>query len=111
MKRIWISMLTLVFLTVSVAALMGAEKGGNSRKGKYTFRKSCRECHVEGGKAQELSPANKTQAQWDAVFAADKYKSLACKAEWEKLTPEDINDIYAYMWDHAFDSPSPAKCK
>ncbi|MFZ3045960.1 MAG: cytochrome c [Desulfatirhabdiaceae bacterium] len=111
MKRTLISIITLVLLTVFAASLMGAEKGGNGRKGKYTFRKSCRECHMEGGKAQEMSPSNKTQAQWDSAFAADKYKGYACKAEWEKLTPEDINDIYAYMWEHAFDSPSPAKCK
>ncbi len=111
MKRFCISIFTLAFLLVSVAALMGAEPGGNSRKGKYTFRKSCRECHVENGKAKEMSPADKTQADWDGIFAAGSYQKFPCKAEWEKLTPEDLNDIYAYMRDHAFDSPSPAKCK
>ena len=66
---------------------------------------------MEGGKAQEMSPSNKTQAQWDTVFAKDKYKEFPCKAEWDKLTPEDLGDIYAYLYEHAFDSPSPAKCK
>ena len=41
----------------------------------------------------------------------DKYKEFPCKAEWDKLTPEDLGDIYAYLYEHAFDSPSPAKCK
>jgi hypothetical protein len=110
MKRSILSILTLLLVVVFAGSIIAAEKG-NSRKGKNTFRKSCRECHLEGGKAQEMSPSNKTQAQWDTVFSKDKYKTFPCKAEWEKLTPEDLNDIYAYLYEHAFDSPSPAKCK
>lgn len=110
MKRFISTLVSLSMVFVLAGGLLAAEKG-NSRKGKYTFRKSCRDCHTEGGKAQEMSPANKTQAQWDTVFAKDKFKEFPCKAEWEKLTPEDISDIYAYMYEHAFDSPSPAKCK
>lgn len=110
MKRLMTILILLTLVFVFAGSLLSAEKG-NSRKGKYTFRKSCRECHVEGGKAQEMSPANKTQAQWDTVFAKDKFKEFPCKAEWEKLTPEDISDIYTYVREGAFDSPSPAKCK
>lgn len=110
MKRTIMTLASLVLVLVFVGSLLAADKG-NSRKGKSTFRKGCRDCHVEGGKAQEMSPSNKTQAQWDAAFAKDKYKGFPCKAEWDKLTPEDIGDIYAYMYEHAFDSPSPAKCK
>jgi mono/diheme cytochrome c family protein len=110
MKRLISTLISLTLVFVFAGSLLAVEKG-NSRKGKYTFRKSCRDCHMEGGKAQEMSPANKTQAQWDTVFGKDKFKEFPCKAEWEKLTPEDISDIYAYMHEHAFDSPSPAKCK
>jgi len=38
-------------------------------------------------------------------------KSLSCKAEWEKRSEKDLQDIFSYMYNHAFDSPSPAKCK
>jgi hypothetical protein len=110
MKRTIITFASLALIFVLTGSLLATDKG-NSRKGKYTFRKSCRDCHVEGGKAQEMSPSNKTQAQWDTVFAKDKYKEFPCKAEWDKLTSEDLGDIYAYMYEHAFDSPSPAKCK
>lgn len=110
MKRIVLLIVSLFLVLVFIGNIMASEKG-NSRKGKYTFRKNCRVCHMEGGKAKEMSPIDKTQAQWNGVFAKDKYKSLPCKAEWEKMTPEDIKDVYAYMHDHAFDSPSPEKCK
>lgn len=110
MKRTMITLLSLAMVFIWAASLMALDKG-NSRKGKNLFRKSCRECHIEGGKAKEMSPSSKTQAQWDTVFSKDKYKEFPCKAEWEKLSQEDLGDIYAYLYEHAFDSPSPAKCK
>ncbi|MEE4264250.1 MAG: cytochrome c [Desulfobacteraceae bacterium] len=101
-------LIVVVFLFVSIGMVMAEDKG-NARKGKYLFRKNCRACHVEGGTAKALSPIDKTQAQWDEVFSSiDK---LPCAKEWEKLSEEDRNDINAYLWGHAFDSPSPAKCK
>jgi hypothetical protein len=106
-----------VFTVVSLIFLFGfvsmgfSEEKGNSRKGKHLFRTTCRECHQEGAKAKPLSPDSKTQAQWSRAFEPDKYKELACKAEWEKQSAEDLKDIYTYLYEHAFDSPSPAKCK
>ena len=104
----------LIFMLVAgfvCIALAMEEPDGNARKGKYLFRKNCRSCHKEGAKAVDLSPADKTQAEWQAVFAPDAYKSLQCQAEWEKRSEKDHKDIYTYMYNHAFDSPSPAKCK
>jgi cytochrome c2 len=109
-KKFFLSFLALI-LTASFASVNLASDKGNGRKGKYLFRKSCRSCHAEGATAVELSPISKTQAEWEKVFAADAYKTLSCQAEWDKRSQEDIADIYAYMYDHAFDSPSPAKCK
>ena len=37
--------------------------------------------------------------------------ALKCKAEWAKLSEKDQADVYAHLHGHAFDSPSPAKCK
>ena len=31
--------------------------------------------------------------------------------EWSKQSDKDLLDIYTYMYDHAFDSPSPLKCE
>jgi mono/diheme cytochrome c family protein len=103
------SILIVLLLMVSFTGLVLAEGKGNSRKGKYLYRKNCRSCHSNGGGAVELSPISKTQAQWEAVFKASD--QLQCTAEWQKLSEKDLTDVHAYLWGHAYDSPSPAKCK
>jgi len=101
-------LMILIFMFVAIGVAMAEEKG-NARKGKYLFRKNCRACHIEGGSAQALSPISKTQAQWQSVF--ETIDQLTCSAEWEKLSEKDRADMYAQLHGHAFDSPSPAKCK
>ena len=81
---------------------------GNDRKGKYLYRKSCRACH-DGGQAASLSPSSKIQADWQKSFAG--YEKFACKDDWNKQSQTDLNDIYSYMYNHAYDSPNPATCK
>ena len=108
MQRIGFILIILFFLIAS-AGLTLADGKGNARKGKYLFRKNCRTCHVDGGSAKALSPIDKTQAKWEEVFSSvDK---LPCLKEWANLSEKDRSDMYAYLWGHAFDSPSPAKCK
>jgi hypothetical protein len=99
--------MAVLLLGVSGAGL--AQEKGNARKGKYLFRKNCRTCHVSGGSAKELSPLSKTQAQWDEIFK--NTGQLKCKDEWAKLSEKDKADLYAQLWGHAFDSPSPEKCE
>jgi len=107
----------LGFVIISLTLVLGfsslgfSADSGNARKGKYTFRKSCRSCHNDAGTATSISPDSKTQAQWTRQFKADKYEKLTCKDEWAKLSEEDRQDIYTYLHKYAFDSPSPAKCK
>ncbi|MCK5835672.1 MAG: cytochrome c [Desulfobacula sp.] len=107
----------LVFVMLSVTIVLGfsamafsAEKG-NHRKGKYTFRKSCRTCHNDSGTAVAISPDSKTQAQWKRLFKPAKYEKLACKDEWVKISDQERLDVFTYLHKYAFDSPSPAKCK
>ncbi len=108
LKKIGSTLLVMVFLFVSIGLAMAAGKG-NARKGKYLYRKNCRTCHIDGGSAKDLSPVSKTQAQWQKMF--DNIDQLQCKDEWAKLSDKDRIDMYAHLWGHAFDSPSPAKCK
>lgn len=103
------SLVIILFLTGALAGLVMAEGKGNARKGKYLFRKNCRTCHGEGGSGGELSPISKTQAQWEKVFK--QVDTLKCAAEWQKLSQQELVDMHAHLWGHAFDSPSPAKCK
>ena len=107
-KKIGSILIVVTFLLISIAIVVAADKG-NARKGKYLFRKNCRTCHSEEGSAKPISPIDKTQAKWDEVFnSVDK---LPCLKEWANLSEKDRSDMYAYLWGHAFDSPSPAKCK
>jgi hypothetical protein len=102
-------MLTVSFMTVSMAS----EKG-NDRKGKYTYRKVYKACFERGAVESQkppLSPDTKTQAQWARVFENKDFDQFGCQQEWSGLSEEDLGDIYAYLHGHAADSPSPAKCK
>lgn len=80
---------------------------GNARKGKYLYRKTCRNCH-DGSKAKDLQPNTNTQAQWKRAF--NKHERFECAEEWQKHSDSDLNDIYTYLHDHAYDSPQPATC-
>ena len=94
----------IIVSTVSVALALG---GGNGRKGKFLYRKHCYQaCHKD--KADELSPATYTQAEWAAHFK-DTAK-ISCYAQWPDISDADLNDITTYLHDGAKDSPSPAKC-
>ncbi|MBI9079268.1 MAG: cytochrome c [Pseudodesulfovibrio sp.] len=94
----------ITFFTVSMAFALG---GGNGRKGKFLYRKNCyKTCHEE--KVGGLSPANKTQAEWTAIFS-DTSK-IPCHDKWPAVPEKDLNDIFTYLHDYAKDSPSPAKC-
>ena len=112
MKRTGSILLIMLFLLVSVGFSLAGSKG-NARKGKYLYRKNCRACHSEAPTgerpAKPLSPIDKTQAEWEKVFA--QCNELPCKDVWAKLSEKDVADIYAHLHGHAFDSPSPAKCQ
>jgi mono/diheme cytochrome c family protein len=108
---------TLIILTLIGVYIIGAFSlafalgDGNHRKGKYLFRKHCRECHIEEGKAKVLEPLTFTMEEWTKKFQPEAWKEYACADEWAKLSEEDINDIYTYLHKFAKDSPTPAKCK
>ena len=108
MKNRWIALALLVIFIITLAGVALAGGKANARKGKYLFRKHCRTCHVQGGKAKEMSPVDHTQAEWEKIFKAAEFP---CKADWPELSEKDLNDIYAHLHGHASDSPSPAKCK
>jgi hypothetical protein len=113
MKRTITGALALLLTLSFIGVVMAAEKG-NSRKGKYTYRKVYKSCSERGAVASAkptLSPDTKTQAQWTRVFEKKEFDQFGCKGEWSALSEEELSDIYAYLHDHAADSPSPAKCK
>ncbi len=113
MKRTMIGAVALLLIFSFAGVSMASEKG-NDRKGKYTYRKVYKACFERGAvdsKKPPLSPDTKTQAQWTRVFENGDFDQFGCQQEWSALSEEDLGDIYAYLHDHAADSPSPAKCK
>lgn len=109
--------MTILLATLLTFCFIGsgiAMEKGNKRKGKYTYRKVYKACNERGEVDSPKPPVNpdaKTQAQWERAFENKDFEEFGCKQEWNALSEEDLSDIYAYLYEHAADSPTPAKCK
>ena len=104
LKLIVISLLLVAFCGSSVLAV----EGGNSRKGKYLYKKNCKTCHAADADGGELTPLSKTQKQWDRFFTNDKHKKNP--DAWGKFSEKDIQDVNQFLYDHAVDSDQPETC-
>ena len=112
-KKIILTIMALAFVFSTVGAGLALDKG-NKRKGKYTYRKVYKACFQRGeveSKTPSISPADKTQAEWTSLFETRDFSQLGCRDEWAQLSEKEVTDIYTYMYEHAADSPTPAKCK
>ena len=99
-------LLFIITLVAFVASTALAADGGNPRKGKHLFKKSCKTCHDSNGEGGEVTPITKTQKQWDRVFDKQKHEPEA----WTNLSERDLKDIQQFLYDHAADSPQPQTC-
>ena len=96
--------LLVAFVTTSALAVTG----GNPKKGKYLYKKSCKSCHTEGAEGGNLTPLSKTMAQWDRFFERDKH---AAKPEvFQGMSEKDLLDIQQFLYDHAADGAQPQTC-
>jgi len=102
LKLITISLLLVAFCGSSVLAV----EGGNDRKGKYLFKKSCKTCHSDGAEGGVVTPLSKTMSQWDRFFEKKKH----APAGWEGFSEQDLLDIQQFLYDHAVDSDQPETC-
>ena len=112
-KKIILVMLAWVFVISTIGVSLALDKG-NNRKGKYVYRKVYSACFERGevdSKVPPISPADKTQAEWISIFESKDFQQFGCQQEWQQLSEAEVSDIYAYLHDHASDSPTPAKCK
>lgn len=98
----FIALLLVAMFTTTALAV----DGGNPRKGKHLYKKSCKTCHSAGDEAGELTPMSKTMKQWDRVFEKKKHDQDA----WKDLSEQDLKDINQFLYDFAADSPQPATC-
>jgi hypothetical protein len=68
-----------VFFLFSAVGISFALDKGNKRKGKYTYRKVYKACFERGAvesKTPPISPADKTQAEWEALFTKKRFYSV-----------------------------------
>ncbi len=109
--RILFSSLSAIAIAV---ALSGATAGagaarGSETKGRTYFRKTCKDCHVKGGKGGEVSPLTKTQAQWRTYFQKGKHAGGA-EALTKFFDEQQMLDVQTFLINHAADSPQPETC-
>jgi len=106
MKLMKVLIVLMLVMFASTAVL--ASEGGNSRKGKYLFKKNCKTCHVAGAEGGELTPLSKTQKQWDRFFDEDKHQKSPEAVS--KFSEQDLKDVQQFLYDHAVDSDQPETC-
>ncbi len=102
----------LILLMVALAGVffgvLAAPKGSET-KGRHFFKDTCRQCHTKGAVGGELTPLNKTMAQWRAYFAAGTHNHG--KEQLSKyLPPDQLLDASTFLINHAADSPQPETC-
>jgi len=114
MKKKIVSIILAILMSVSFAGLSFALEQGNKRKGKYTYRKVYKACFNRGEVTSQKPPVNPdahTQAEWETLFTDRSFNEFGCEEEWGALNEKDLTDIFTYLYAHASDSPTPAKCK
>ena len=114
MKKKIVSIVVAALLSVCFIGTSLALEQGNKRKGKYTYRKVYKTCFNRGEVDSLKPPVNpdaRTQAEWETLFASKSFNEFGCQEEWGALEDKDLTDIFTYLYSHASDSPTPAKCK
>jgi len=100
--------LVIVLLSGLFSVLPAAQKGSET-KGRHFFKDTCRQCHAKGGVGGELTPMNKTMAQWRAYFAAGTHNH-GKEPLTQYLPADQLLDSSAFLINHAADSPQPETC-
>lgn len=111
MKKIFIVLFCSVTI-FSFSALALDRKAGKVENGKKIFKETCKSCH-NGKKAKKLTPSRKMRAQWKR-YLKDNQKKLARKHAAKdvtvKLSEEELNNLWAFLYVGAMDSEKPQTC-
>jgi cytochrome c5 len=108
----FIRLMLLLVVALAVSGLFSATRAaqkGSENKGRHFFKDTCRQCHAKGGAGGELTPMNKTMAQWRAYFAAGTHNH-GKESLTQYLHADQLLDASAFVINHAADSPQPETC-
>ena len=104
--------LLITFVLILVSGLFNtlfAVQKGSENKGRFYFRQTCKECHTKGAAGGEITPLNKTMAEWRTYFAKGTHNHG--KEPLVKYLPADqLLDASTSLIRHAADSPQPEPC-
>ena len=107
MKKSYRLAVILAILALCVSLAFAAK--GNEGKGRFYFKQTCKNCHTKGAAGGEITPLNKTMAQWRAFFAAGKH-ARGKEPLTRVMAAEQLVDVSAFLVNHAADSPQPETC-
>lgn len=103
------SFLALAAATAILFAASVNPVKGNEGKGKYFFKQTCKDCHVKGAQAGEVTPLTRTMAQWHTYFLKGKHAG-GTEPLTKFMTPEQLRDVETFLFNHAVDSLQPETC-
>ncbi len=103
-------MITFVLIVASgvFSGLLAAQKGSEN-KGRFYFRQTCKECHTKGAVGGEITPLNKTMAQWRTYFGQGTHNH-GKEPLLKHLPADQLLDASTFLIQHAADSPQPETC-
>ncbi len=106
--KMMMNMIGCLVVGLALATSAYAVDGGNPKKGKHLYKKTCKVCHGQGDVGGEMTPMTKTMSQWDRYFKRNKHKGNP--EVFQQLSDKDKLDIQQFLYDHAADSDQPQTC-
>lgn len=95
-------------IAVLAAPLATNTHAASAIKGKDLYKKICQTCHIQGGEAEVMGPADKKREEWKVFFNEGTHS--ARPEVWEKLTRKKRKDLLLFFLNYAIDSEEPAEC-
>lgn len=101
--------LLLILTTLSlIVALSTTVYAASAIKGKVLYKKLCQNCHLQGGEASVMGPADKKQEEWKVFFKEDQH-SVKPEA-WDGISKKKRKDLLLFFLNYAIDSEAPDEC-
>lgn len=101
-------LLTAILSFILILSLCTLATAASAIKGKVLYKKICQSCHIQGGKASVMGPADKKREEWKTFFKEDQH-SVNPKA-WEGLSKKKQKDLLLFFINYAIDSEEPGQC-
>ncbi|MEN8140343.1 MAG: cytochrome c [Thermodesulfobacteriota bacterium] len=87
----------------NAAALALLAQGALAADGAAMFQEKCGSCHVRGGLATPVNPADKAAVVWGKYFKRGRHRADFS----DRISDEELQDIVGYLEEHAADSEMP----